>query len=101
MLPCAAHGDPPPKTRWLRVGPGFPIDGVHLDLPNFKVIPGEGLYLKHVLPSQDGFYECQAISVVGTNSIGKKYELSSRTKNLPSKCERNFCVIYNIGILLG
>ena len=58
-------------SRWLRVGPGFPIDGVHLDLPNFKVIPGEGLYLKHVLPSQDGFYECQAISVVGTNSIGK------------------------------
>ena len=74
-------------SRWLRVGPGFPIDGVHLDLPNFKVIPGEGLYLKHVLPSQDGFYECQAISVVGTNSIGK-YELSSRSKNLPSKRER-------------
>ena len=70
MLPCAAQGDPPPKTRWLRVGPGFPIDGVPLDLPNFKVVPEEGLFLKHVLPSQDGFYECQAISVVGTNSKG-------------------------------
>ena len=29
MLPCAAHGDPPPKTRWLRVGPGFPIGENH------------------------------------------------------------------------
>lgn len=88
MLPCEANGDPPPKTRWRRIGPGFPPDGkylftfaifatlnkldllgVPLDLPNFKVVPGDGLYLKHVLPDQDGFYECQAISVVGSNRV--------------------------------
>ena len=27
MLPCEANGDPPPKTRWRRIGPGFPPDG--------------------------------------------------------------------------
>ena len=46
------------------------ISGVPLDLPNFKVVPGTGLYLNHVLPEQDGFYECQAISVVGSNRQG-------------------------------
>ena len=45
------------------------ISGVPLDLPNFKVVPGTGLYLNHVLPEQDGFYECQAISVVGSNRV--------------------------------
>ena len=33
------------------------------------MVPGDGLYLKHVLPEQDGFYECQAISVVGSNRV--------------------------------
>ena len=47
----------------------FSFLGVPLDLPNFKVVPGDGLYLKHVLPEQDGFYECQAISVVGSNRV--------------------------------
>jgi hypothetical protein len=69
MLECAANGDPPPKTRWRRIGPGFPPDGVALDLPSFKVMPGKGLHLRHVLPEQDGFYECQAISVVGSNRV--------------------------------
>ena len=49
------------------------ISGVPLDLPNFKVVPGTGLYLNHVLPEQDGFYECQAISVVGSNRQGLLY----------------------------
>ena len=84
MLPCVAQGDPPPKLRWLRVGPGFPIDGVPLDLPDFKALPEGGLFLKHVLPSQDGFYECQAISVVGTNSIGKITDLQSLQQKTPS-----------------
>ena len=27
ILPCQANGDPPPKTRWRRIGPGYPPDG--------------------------------------------------------------------------
>ena len=69
VFPCEANGDPPPKTRWRRIGPGFPPDGIPLDLPNFKVVPGQGLHLNHVLPNQDGYYECQALSVVGSNSV--------------------------------
>ena len=27
ILPCQANGDPPPKTRWRRIGAGYPPDG--------------------------------------------------------------------------
>ena len=43
MLPCEANGDPPPKTRWRRIGPGFPPDGkwskkVDLSALNFSYL---------------------------------------------------------------
>ena len=95
MLPCVAKGDPPPKLRWLRVGPGFPIDGVPLDLPDFKALPEGGLFLKHVLPSQDGFYECQAISVVGTNSIGNFTSFSIFQRTAPSIERPLLCLLFS------
>ena len=63
------------------------ITGVPLDLPNFKVVPGEGLHLNHVLPAQDGFYECQAISVVGSNRVVIKLTVHEAPKitRLPVK----------------
>ena len=56
------------------------LTGVPLDLPNFKVVPGEGLYMNHVMPEQDGFYECQAISVVGSNRVVVKLNVHEAPK---------------------
>ena len=47
----------------------FYISGLQLDLPHYKITSEGELHIKHVMPEQDGFYECQAISVVGSNSI--------------------------------
>ncbi len=87
-LECAADGDPPPKTRWRRIGtskeqdrnnlesyleatpffsgPNLPPGGVALDLPAYKIVKGEGLHLRHVMPEQQGLYECLALSAVGS-----------------------------------
>jgi hypothetical protein len=48
-----------------RIGPGFPPDGLALDLPNYKVVPGKGLRLTHVHPSQAGTYSCSLTSSIG------------------------------------
>jgi hypothetical protein len=37
LLDCVGDGDPTPKTKWTRIGPGLPPDGLVLDLPNYKV----------------------------------------------------------------
>jgi len=68
LLDCVGDGDPAPKTRWTRVGPGFPPDGLLLDLPSYKVVPGKGLRLTHVHPSQAGTYSCSLTSSIGSVS---------------------------------
>ena len=70
LLDCIGDGDPQPKTRWTRVGPGFPPEGLILDLPNYKVVSGKGLRLTHVHPSQAGTYCCTLTSSIGsTNAL--------------------------------
>ena len=66
FLECEVSGDPAPKTRWTRME----ADGSEmvLDLPRFKVIPGKGLRLRHVHPSQGGVYKCTATSAIGSVS---------------------------------
>ena len=68
LIDCIGDGDPPPKTKWTRQGPGFPPEGLILDLPSYKVINGKGLRLTHVHPSQAGLYSCTLTSSIGTVS---------------------------------
>ena len=44
MLPCEANGDPPPKTRWRRIGPGFPPDGKWPKNVDLSPLNYSGLY---------------------------------------------------------
>ncbi len=68
LLDCIGDGDPTPKTKWTRIGPGFPPEGLLLDLPSYKVVAGKGLRLTHVHPSQAGLYSCSLTSSIGSVS---------------------------------
>jgi hypothetical protein len=56
-------GDPQPDIQWKR-------QDRDLDLDKVKLVPGKGLRIESVHPSDEGTYVCEASNLMGTISAG-------------------------------
>ena len=70
LLACQADGDPFPVVEWSRRDLGTKSSAsvshsVTEAAANIRVIPGKGLRILSVHPSDEGVYECRASNLMG------------------------------------
>ena len=61
LLECQVRGDPHPDIVWS-------LDGAAIDPAKVKVVPGKGLRILNVHPSDEGTYACKAKNAAGSVS---------------------------------
>lgn len=71
LLTCQVGGDPPPEVVWKRLDRD-------LDADKAKVVPGKGLKIESVHPSDEGTYICEAVNLMGAISAGAVLEVQER-----------------------
>jgi hypothetical protein len=57
LLACQVGGDPQPDVQWRR-------QDRDIDIEKVKIIPGKGLRIDSVHPSDEGTYVCEASNLV-------------------------------------
>ena len=71
LLSCQVGGDPPPEVHWKR-------QDRDLDAEKAKVVPGKGLKIESVHPSDEGTYICEASNLMGAISAGAVLQVQER-----------------------
>ena len=77
-FPCEADGYPQPVIAWTRGGSPLPLDRRHL------VLSTGTLRVSRVAPHDEGQYECQAVSPVGTVRIAVQLNIQQRGAATPT-----------------
>ena len=62
LLACQVGGDPQPDLKWHR-------KEVDINLDKVKIVPGQGLRIESVHPSDEGTYICEASNIMGRTTI--------------------------------
>ena len=62
LLACQVGGDPQPDVQWRR-------QDRDIDIEKVKIIPGKGLRIDSVHPSDEGVYVCEASNLVSISLI--------------------------------
>lgn len=71
-FPCAASGYPVPVIAWTRGGSPLPLDRRH------AVLSSGTLRITRVAAHDEGQYECQAVSAVGTVRAAVQLNIQQR-----------------------
>ncbi|XP_023807204.1 peroxidasin homolog isoform X2 [Oryzias latipes] len=85
-FPCEASGYPPPVIAWTRGGSALPLDRRHV------VLSSGMLRITRVAAHDEGQYECQAVSPVGTVHASVQLRVEQRVTPVFTNAPRDLTV---------
>uniref|UniRef100_A0A3P9HS03 Peroxidasin n=1 Tax=Oryzias latipes TaxID=8090 RepID=A0A3P9HS03_ORYLA len=85
-FPCEASGYPPPVIAWTRGGSALPLDRRHV------VLSSGTLRITRVAAHDEGQYECQAVSPVGTVHASVQLRVEQRVTPVFTNAPRDLTV---------
>ncbi|KAJ8288623.1 hypothetical protein COCON_G00012820 [Conger conger] len=85
-FPCEASGYPQPVIAWTRGGSALPLDRRHV------VLSTGALRIARVAPHDQGQYECQAVSPVGTIRTAVQLTIQQRVTPVFTNAPRDMTV---------